>query len=414
MLIREIRRPTELIRLGLILFAFALPVSLALLNLSLGLLLLGWLLAGGALRIPERLRHFPLLLLPLALLLSDALSGLWSADRGAWLGQLSTDLMFLVPPLAAAELGLQGEGRLIRQLQNVFMLSVLLAFSSLLGYAAWQFFASGAQDRSLFYYETLTLPLGLHPSYLGMMVNLSAVWAALRSAEARSQGQRAAWGLALAACGPAIVLLGSRTQLVIWVLFALAGILLRMLESGNRQLLFAGLLLLGVVASLLLSSDASRQRLSDLARASASAEVPVQELPWSGTAVRRYIWGQSGELLQAHWLGGVGAGDVQPELARAYAQDGFPRPQMNAHNQYLQTALASGLPGLSLLLVALCVPVALAFRARRWDLCCLTALWGLSALTESLLERQWGAGLLGLCFVILVCAGMGTGGWRKA
>ncbi|RMG66540.1 MAG: hypothetical protein D6722_14780, partial [Bacteroidetes bacterium] len=66
----------------------------------------------------------------------------------------------------------------------------------------------------------------------------------------------------------------------------------------------------------------------------------------------------------------------------------FPRPGMNAHNQYLQTALEIGLPGLGLWLLCLGTFLWLAFRRRDSLLAGMVLLFAVSCLGEAMLNRQ--------------------------
>ena len=89
--------------------------------------------------------------------------------------------------------------------------------------------------------------------------------------------------------------------------------------------------------------------------------------PRESTAIRIALWKNTWELGREHWFWGVGSGDVLDGLhAKAvehhyrYMSSG----KFNCHNQYLQTWLGIGIPGLACMLWFLCHPLWVGFRKR--------------------------------------------------
>ena len=82
---------------------------------------------------------------------------------------------------------------------------------------------------------------------------------------------------------------------------------------------------------------------------------------WRGKALRVAIWKCSADVLKEHWFTGVGTGDVQDSLQKTYENRKFYFASMynryNAHNEYLQILLATGLPGLLILLSCILYPL---------------------------------------------------------
>ncbi|WP_315820524.1 O-antigen ligase family protein [Paraflavitalea speifideaquila] len=81
---------------------------------------------------------------------------------------------------------------------------------------------------------------------------------------------------------------------------------------------------------------------------------------WGGKAIRLAIWKCSKDLIQKHWLAGVGTGDVQDSLQVAYEDRQFyfasRYNRYNTHNQYLQAWLTNGIVGLVLLILCIFIP----------------------------------------------------------
>ncbi len=90
---------------------------------------------------------------------------------------------------------------------------------------------------------------------------------------------------------------------------------------------------------------------------------------------------------------GVGSGEVQTLLNERHLANGFTlgaEEQHNAHNQYFQTLLESGWPGLLLLLFVLGYGLYFAYRMQQPLYAAFIILFSFSILTESMLETQNG------------------------
>ncbi len=82
---------------------------------------------------------------------------------------------------------------------------------------------------------------------------------------------------------------------------------------------------------------------------------------WGGKTIRLAIWECSLDILKEHWLTGVGIGNSQDELQKAYEKRKFyfasRYNKYNAHNQYIQQAIASGVLGLVVFLACIFIPL---------------------------------------------------------
>jgi O-antigen ligase len=89
---------------------------------------------------------------------------------------------------------------------------------------------------------------------------------------------------------------------------------------------------------------------------------------WGGKTVRLTIWKCSFDVVKEHWLLGVGTGDTQDELQKAYEKRKFYFASMynryNAHNQYIQNLLMNGILALFIFLAALLYPVFISINKR--------------------------------------------------
>lgn len=105
---------------------------------------------------------------------------------------------------------------------------------------------------------------------------------------------------------------------------------------------------------------------------------------------------------------GVGAGDRQDILHSEYkALDNSPYSvrNYNCHNQFLDTLLATGLPGLAILLIIFGSPTVYAIKNKDYLLIGFISITFISALVESILERQIGIPFfcLFLCIFMARC-----------
>ena len=105
---------------------------------------------------------------------------------------------------------------------------------------------------------------------------------------------------------------------------------------------------------------------------------------------------------------GYGVGDYHAVQVEQYADDGFEygaNASFNAHNQYMESLLAAGIPGLLALLFFLLAPVFVAWKRHSRYLFVLVVTVGVvmfNLLFESMLERQMGLLFIGYVYSIMV------------
>ncbi|HRX69253.1 MAG TPA: O-antigen ligase family protein [Tenuifilaceae bacterium] len=128
----------------------------------------------------------------------------------------------------------------------------------------------------------------------------------------------------------------------------------------------------------------------------------------SSRDMRLEIWRTIPSAIGNNWLFGVGSGDTKEELKKAYKRFGMDKAveeEFNAHNQYLQTLLALGVPGLLLLLVILVYPVYGYVKQRKDFLPVLfLGIVALNLLFESMLVRIAGVMFFAVFYCIFFAA----------
>lgn len=195
-----------------------------------------------------------------------------------------------------------------------------------------------------------------------------------------------------------LLVLGNRNVLFSWSLVMAYFVLTNMTGRWFRML-FVGLLL-AALASAAIFNPSFRRQIRDLTDFSPSNTIQLDSdkslgRGWGGKALRLAIWKCSGDVIRAHWIAGVGTGDVQDSLQAAYERRQFyfasRYNKYNAHNQFIQEAIAYGLPGFVLFCACLLVPFYIYLRSGGWQLYILFLLsFAVICITESVLEISKG------------------------
>ena len=113
-----------------------------------------------------------------------------------------------------------------------------------------------------------------------------------------------------------------------------------------------------------------------------------------GVPIRLVLWQSAWELIKERPLAGYGTGNDRILLPIKYREKGLEmaaRDQYNAHNQYLQTWLETGLAGLLLLLAFLGTFFWASHRAGHWLPATLGLVLSMALLSECMLNAQKGS-----------------------
>ena len=118
---------------------------------------------------------------------------------------------------------------------------------------------------------------------------------------------------------------------------------------------------------------------------------------------RYYITKACFNIIESSPLIGIGAGDRMDEMEKQYTvlEIGDRYTHYPPHNQYLDTLMTVGVPGLVLLLLLLVLPLVEAFRTKNELSFFFIIIVALCALSESILERQMGLLFFGLFYGLL-------------
>lgn len=132
----------------------------------------------------------------------------------------------------------------------------------------------------------------------------------------------------------------------------------------------------------------------------------LEQDPHESTQLRLAVWQSGVAVFEQNWLCGTGAGDVKHDLNDEYTQRGMHYAadlMLNAHNQFLQTAIGGGIFQLLLLIAFILLPARLTPHRYRLPALLLVFIIVVNMLFESYFESQWG--LVFACFFIALFSG---------
>jgi O-antigen ligase len=300
--------------------------------------------------------------------------------------------------------------------QSIFnrrwMVNVLLAF--LLGmalvtgyYAASACIAYAATgDVSGFFYSRLSG--GHHPGYLSFYAAFAIAISAWLLSVPLGKGARMlkiAIGSSILWWVVLIVLLSSKAGILslMIVLVMATWFMFKTMQPKHRIMLLVGMIILAGVLGGVFSRTLHARFVAMRSITLTEAEMHAFRKP-DGVMVRILSWKVAvGQIAESPWFG-TGTGDYYDETRRILTEKSLIVPfggVKNAHNQFLQTAVTVGVPGLVALLLWLFAPFLSTSPPRQWLYLVLVVLTAFNLCVESMLEVQ--AGIIMLAFFHAAC-----------
>ncbi|MCB0400592.1 MAG: O-antigen ligase family protein [Flavobacteriales bacterium] len=239
-------------------------------------------------------------------------------------------------------------------------------------------------DISSFFYDHISY--FSHPGYMAMLSNFTILIMLLLRRSFKKTPQWLVFSL-LFLHSAYLILLSSKTGLITMLLTYAVYVIYLMVKHKKYKTGIAILLAssIGLVAAFQ-TSNLFRNRILELSSL-------FREDQTSSTSARSIIWGISLDLIKEKPLLGYGVGNENQELEQRYIAENneyLVEQKLNAHNQFLQTTLATGLPGGLILILLLVLPLWMAFRNNHPLYLGFILLVLVNFLTESMLERQVG------------------------
>ncbi len=124
-----------------------------------------------------------------------------------------------------------------------------------------------------------------------------------------------------------------------------------------------------------------------------TSEEKIDKTDAESTAVRILIWKESIKIIKQHiWLG-TSPADANQNLYNAYEENGLTgalAKRLNAHNQFLETFIGTGIIGFLLLLLITLFLIVYSFIKKNYILMLFSILISLNFMVESMLQAQAG------------------------
>lgn len=195
-----------------------------------------------------------------------------------------------------------------------------------------------------------------------------------------------------------IVLSSSKSGLFSLGLILLAKFIYEVLikKSYLKVLVFSSLLIASAISIYFVFPKAF-ERVGEMKEALTSSKSEINT-----STSRIAIWKIATNIISKNTILGVGTGDVKDAFISEYQKltiREFTEKKLNAHNQYLQTFVALGLPGILSLLVLLSTIAHFSWYNKMLDGTILTVIIAFNLLFESMLETQ--AGVVFISFFLM-------------
>ena len=233
-----------------------------------------------------------------------------------------------------------------------------------------------------------------HPSYVAMYINMAiAVLLTSLTGFSFTRKQKGLLWLLIFFLATSLVFPSSKMGFVTFgflVLFFLVK-----WASQKRVIHINSLLIIiiGVVTALLITyNPVASNRVNSAIEFADGDRAPTKTDQIESNAARIYAWKAAVSEIKENPLG-VGTGDINVELEKRFREEGLDQladKGLNPHNQYLQTAMALGLPAIAWFLFSLLFPFAKIVKTKDWLYAFFICIIALNLMVESMLEKQSG------------------------
>lgn len=349
-----------------------------------------------ALLIPGRFRLHSLWPLPVLWGLSF-FGMLWTQYTDYGWDLLFRQLPLLILPIAASRLPVLDDS-VLRKATWLFSGNLLLVTLIAL-FKGWMDFQSTGEYKFLFYHD-LSGEVGLSALYLSLFLVVASAFLIRRIFDfASTRWEQVLSSLLLILFLGMVLLLSARASILAWLFLAFFSLIWYWRNPRSALIKWAVPIILGMgvaaVSAVPLLKERFQEAINFENRFSLSGF-------GGGTSFRLAKWESAWTCIKSEPYFGYGTGDVQLILDQQYKVEGkFQLLDYNAHNQYLQTWLGLGIPGLLILLASFWTLIR--FSKDRFLALAFSGIWGICIFTESMLQTQKGIFFFALFYSFLAC-----------
>jgi O-antigen ligase len=253
------------------------------------------------------------------------------------------------------------------------------------------------KDITFFYYHSLSINAGMHAGYLAMYLCFSVgilLYMYFRNVSELAFLKKVVYAISILFMSLCIFLLSARLQLII-LMFEIIVYCIIYFNAHKSMLrsvgIACGIAVLAMGAALILPG--TRERIKEAINYNNEYGLSKK---WGEKQMRSLIWRSAWQAATEKPLIGTGSGDVVDDLEAIYKKNDFisltyfKNTRFNAHDQYLETLIGTGLIGLITLLAIFFFMIKSALKEKNHLLIMFTLIFAMSCITESMLERQNG------------------------
>lgn len=258
-------------------------------------------------------------------------------------------------------------------------------------YAAWLYFSDGTVQFTYMAFSRF-----VHPTYYSMYIDLAIVlicYAITTKGKELAKKEKIFIYFSAPFLLLILILLESKMGIIVTAFLFPALLFKYFLSKGST---FKAVATVVAVLGLVVIGISKISRFNALGNVLSGHKVNVQSV--ESNQARILVWGAAWQVVKSSPVIGYGTGDTTA-LMQQYQNNGMTgayREKLNAHNQYLQTMIAVGIPGILLLLGNLIIPMFMAVRRKQLVYLLFLIILCLNFLTESVLEQQAGTMFYGL------------------
>ena len=338
-----------------------------------------------------------------------AISMLWTADKDLGGEMLTTKLsmLLLVAVFLCSDMS-YGDRRHVRILMYGLVLSLISVFFYRVGVAVHK---AVTTDSELMHLLLVSFDTGRHHAYMALYA-MVALWWLYREVVEEWKVMKGWMKVCVSVC---IVLLivdvifvNSRAGiLVLWASTVLVPIHLIFFRKKTTIGLIWLLVLVAGMVGIFMGMPDKYNRVVETAEKVATEEMVIEKVdeekePEAVQSDARFtIWKVALNVANDEWLWGTGIGDRADEMEAEYKALGWEERRQNAHNQYLDTLVSTGVLGLLLLLTMFGFALWDAWKQRSLVQGALVAIMAFNMLFETMFDRQMGLIFWGLMLGLL-------------
>ncbi len=244
-------------------------------------------------------------------------------------------------------------------------------------------------DSSMFFYGNSSV--FLHTSYYAMSANFSILFIYYLTFNSKKENAFTPLRVIMLLFFSAMVVISASKTGLISLIIIHSSVIIYWITREKKWLkgltIIAAFLL--ILITIYSTSSKVKERLNEFITVTTTGDTSSR----STTAARVEIWKIALELIKKEPFLGYGTEAGNDKLIEEYKNKGFLdlyQKQLNAHNQFLQTALDTGLLGGIVLLLFFAIPIVFAIKKREYLYLFFLLLVLFNFLTEAMLERQSG------------------------